>query len=76
MTKQEAILAMREGKKVTHVSFTPDEWVSSSGTVYKFEDGNECSDKEFWAYRKDDSFYYGWSEWSEEKSKRTNFFTD
>ena len=28
MTKQEAIQAMREGKKVTHRWFSPNEWMT------------------------------------------------
>lgn len=40
MTKEEAIKAMSEGKKVRHRYFGPDEWVSmNSNGLYVFEDG-------------------------------------
>lgn len=39
MTKEEAIKAMSEGKKVRHRYFGPDEWVSmNSNGLYVFED--------------------------------------
>lgn len=40
MTREEAIKAMSEGKKVRHRYFGPDEWVSmNSNGLYVFEDG-------------------------------------
>jgi len=69
MTKDEAILAMREGKKVTHRYFTPDEFVYMDGKnislngndlYYFFEDGVKVSATEFWKYRTDASFETDW----------------
>lgn len=52
MTRDEAIKAMREGKKVTHMYFDPNEWVTETSTGrYQFEDGVICSPFEFWRYR-------------------------
>jgi len=40
MTKQEAIQAMRDGKKVRHIYFTDDEWIKLTPTgLYEFKDG-------------------------------------
>lgn len=40
MTKEEAIKAMSEGKKVRHRYFSRDEWVTmNSAGLYEFEDG-------------------------------------
>ncbi len=51
MTKQEAIKAMSEGKKVTHRYFTSDEYMSMCNDMILLEDGVECSPNEFWKYR-------------------------
>lgn len=62
MTKGEAILAMCEGKKVTHEHFSAEEWVKSNqdGSIYILEDGVECSPAEFWRWRTDESYNTGW----------------
>jgi len=40
MTKEEAIQALNEGKKVTHRYFSDDEWVEKlADGRYRFEDG-------------------------------------
>lgn len=43
MTKQEAITAMREGKKVTHRYFSSNEWMTfdNDGKIL-LEDGVKC----------------------------------
>lgn len=52
MTKQEAIQAMKSGKKVTHRYFTPDEYLFMNiENEYTFEDGVSCSAQEFWKNR-------------------------
>jgi len=61
VTKEEAISAMRDGKKVKHAFFTPDEWVKESGDGYEFEDGCRCEIYEFWLHRIDDSWNNCWS---------------
>ena len=71
MTKQEAITAMCEGKKVTHRYFTSDEWVKSNqnGTIYILEDGVECSSFEFWRWRTDEAYLSDWEIFIEQKDK-------
>lgn len=51
MTKQEAIDAMKQGKKVTHKNFTKNEWMTMEGWKMIFEDGNVCHSEEFWRWR-------------------------
>jgi hypothetical protein len=51
MNKAEAIQAMREGKKVTHRYFSPDEWMTMEGGQIVLEDGVRCSQSFFWADR-------------------------
>ena len=62
LTKQQAITAMREGKKLAHRYFGSDEWVKSnqSGTIYILEDGVECPAHEFWKYRTDNDWNFDW----------------
>lgn len=52
MTKEEAIRAMSEGKKVRHRYFSKDEWVTinSSGL---YEDGIKVDSSLFWMDRQD-----------------------
>jgi hypothetical protein len=58
MTKEEAIKAMREGKKVTHQYFIKNEWMTMEGNRIIFEDDCSCWAHEFWADRK----YVGWED--------------
>lgn len=60
MTKEEAIRAMSEGKKVRHRYFSKDEWVTSSG-LYEFEDGVKVDSSLFWMDRQDSYWNDGWS---------------
>lgn len=61
MTKQDAIKAMREGKKVTHMWFSPGEWMTMEGNSILLEDGVKCSENEFWHWRKDDTWNDGYA---------------
>jgi len=62
MTKQDAITAMREGKKVTHRYFSNDEWVALTATgLYLFEDGAICTSLLFWQDRQGEYWETGWS---------------
>lgn len=63
MNQQEAIQAMREGKKVTHTYFPPEEWVSMEGNKIVLEDGVRCAPSEFWKWRTEASFENGWELW-------------
>lgn len=60
MTKEEAIKAMSEGKKVTHRHFLDSEWITMNGNWFLFEDGVTCSQYEFWKWREDESWKDGW----------------
>lgn len=60
MTKQEAIHAMSEGKKVTHYFFTPEEWVTCKGNKMLTEEGYEHDPYEFWSWRKGADWNEGW----------------
>jgi len=60
MTKQEAIKAMSEGKKVTHRHFSSNEWVTIDGNQILLEDGVKCSTYEFWKWRTDPSWDSDW----------------
>ena len=63
MTKEEAIQAMKEGKKVTHRFFTDDEFVRQPKPEideYEFEDGVVTSNILFWHFRKEEYWNDGW----------------
>jgi len=62
MTKQDAIEAMLEGKKVRHANyFSDNEWVTAlSPSVYLFEDGVKCDARMFWADRSGIGFESDW----------------
>ena len=60
MTKEEAIVQMKAGNKLTHTYFTPDEWVTILNDKYHFEDGVECSFEEFWSHRMGPAWFFGW----------------
>lgn len=60
MTRGEAIKAMREGKKVTHKYFSPDEWATQVNGLIHLEDGVRCEPNEFWKYRQQEFFNEGW----------------
>lgn len=61
MTRNEAKKALADGKKLTHVHFTNEEWVKGVGSLYEFEDGCLCDPFEFWFFRTDSGFDSGWS---------------
>jgi hypothetical protein len=65
MTRIEAIKAMREGKKVTHEYFTPEEWATQEHGLILLEDGVRCSPAEFWKWRQAKEFNEGWNLWKE-----------
>ena len=62
MTKEEAIRAMSEGKKVRHRYFSKDEQVTiNSSRLYEFEDGVKVDSSLFWMDRQDSYWNDGWS---------------
>lgn len=64
MTFQEMLAAIRNGARVTHRHFSPDEWLEYAGpSMFVFEDGVLCSVREFQRYRRDiwKDFEDGWT---------------
>ena len=51
LTKEEAIFAMNQGKRVRHRFFTKDEWMTMRGGMIHLEDGVVCPPEEFWQWR-------------------------
>lgn len=60
MTKLEAINAMKDGHKVTHRYFTPDEFIFMKGNRIHTEDGANVFEDEFWKYRQNEAFLFDW----------------
>jgi len=60
MSKEEAIQAMREGKKVTHPFFASDEWITMDNGKVLCEDGCRHNAYEFWLIRTHAGFLAGW----------------
>lgn len=60
MSKDEAIQAMREGKKVTHPTFTDEEYIQLKGNVIITEEGYEIFLSQFFAIRNSVAFNTGW----------------
>lgn len=61
MTKDQAIAAMRSGKKVTHMYFSPEEWITMKGYMIVTEKGCEYTAEEFWRYHQTERWNDGWS---------------
>ena len=61
MTKEDAILAMLGGKKVTHRHFGPEEWATMENGRIVLEDNVHCCPEEFWKWRRDPSYDNDWS---------------
>lgn len=63
-TKEEAIQAMKEGKKVRHRYFSPKEWMKSNadGSIFTLEDKVMCTSQQFWqAERQTKGWDIDWS---------------
>lgn len=61
MNKKEAFQAMREGKKVRHVYFSDDEWMTIQNSKIVFEDGVQCTQKQFFMDRTGSDWEEGYS---------------
>ena len=62
MTKQEALIALNNGEKLTYENFYSFEWVKKKDNDnYVFEDGVVCPIAEFWIHRTDPRWETGWS---------------
>jgi len=64
MNKQEAIQSMREGNKITHHYFSPEEWITMKGNLVLTEDGYEMFLNEFFSYRTVPGWEDGYSIWN------------
>ena len=60
MSKEEAIQAMKEGKKVTHRFFSSDEWMTIENGFLLLEDGVRISVEEFFDLRSDSRWGNGY----------------
>lgn len=65
MTKEEAIKAMSEGKKVRHKYFSAEEWVTMKNGEYLFEDGYSVLPELFWYDRQDSYWNNDWEYYRE-----------
>ena len=65
MNKQEAILAMQEGKKVTHRYFGANEWITMKDGMIVLEDGVICPPEVFWQWRTDTCWDSGYELFNE-----------
>lgn len=60
MSKEEAIQAMKEGKKVTHRFFSSDEWMTIENGFLLLEDGVRISLEDFFNFRSDSLWENGY----------------
>lgn len=63
MNKEQALQAMREGKKVTHTYFEEHEWMTIVGYKIQLEDNVVISIEEFFKYRDTEDWNEGYSIW-------------
>lgn len=61
MTKTQALELMSKGKKITHRSFHPEEWIILRGNIILFHDGYEMFQEDFWKFRTGESWEDGYS---------------
>ena len=69
MTKEQAHQAMEEGKKVTHISFMPNEWYLQNKKFIVDECGGGLDDFLFWSTKRSQMFDEGWSIYEEPKQE-------
>lgn len=63
LTKEEALQALSEGKRVKHRYFTGHDYmflVDKEKNIYKFEDGVEVEAQKFWYHRPGAQYLTGW----------------
>ena len=61
MTQGKAIELMRQGVKITHHHFLPNEWMIIQGRYIVFEDGVQVEQSAFWADRNTEQWQDGYS---------------
>lgn len=65
MTKDEVVELLKEGKKITHRYFTPEEYVyQKDGKI--FDEKDYCH-TQFWQIRRHESWNTGWGIYNEIK---------
>jgi hypothetical protein len=69
MTKDQAISAMKEGKKVRHLYFEDYEWITMDGDKLLAEDGCRIPIDEFWRDRSKKEWETDWSIFPESESQ-------
>lgn len=65
MNRSEAMQALREGKKITHVYFTDGEFVYLEEGKVMYEDGASSSVEFFWSIRENELWDKGWKIYEE-----------
>ncbi len=60
MTRNEAITAMKAGKKVKHRYFSDHEWITMKGNEVVMEDGCRIDKTVFWQDRENKAFEIDW----------------
>lgn len=65
MNRNEAILALEKGEKLTHTKFDRDEWVVMSGSELRDGSGNVTFIGTFWSGRTSEGWQEGWSVFGE-----------
>lgn len=67
MTREEAKQALKEGHKITHTYFNPDEWVKQpKDHIIEDEQGFSISPTVFWYIRRGEHFADGWEIYQED----------
>ena len=66
MTREEAKQALAEGKKITHMYFSPNEYVYQQGVMIFTEEGYSIDQEIFWRDRARTSFNHGWEIYSDD----------
>lgn len=61
MTKDEALIELKKGNKLTHKYFTDGEFIYQKGDNYVFEDGVGCHPVILWEDRATDEWENNWS---------------
>jgi len=63
MTKDEVISKLNHGKRMTHTSFTDDEFIIIEDNMVVDEKGYKFEIDDFFFYRQSTAFDTGWSEY-------------
>ncbi len=68
MKKTEAMVLMKKGIKMSHRSFTDDEWVTYINNFMMLtEEGYFHEENEFWRWRTDEAWDEDWNIWEDSR---------